>query len=142
MNFTTSLRDIIVDTVRAPGVPNAECICLRAIDYVDTTNLGMMIGYRIPNGTVTPLRDRLFWFGGTYLPPNTQINLFTGEGAYNMSELGNGSYLHNMFWGQPFTVFNSSEIVPILFRVQHANIGTAPSPIALPYLDEVLRSPR
>lgn len=137
MKYYVPLPDVVVDMVRARGVPNQECVVLRTVATVDTSNLAMMVGYRDANGGIQCLQNHLFWFGDAILLPGTLMNIYTGGGQPVGGPTGNGNYAYNLFWGLDKTVFNSAAFIPLVVRLQHVTAGEAPGPLmssALPQL--------
>lgn len=137
MKFFVPLPDVVVDTVRARGVPNQECVVLRTLSTVDASNLAMLVGYRDDTGSIQCLKNLLFWFGDAILLPGTLMNIYTGGGQPVGGPTGNGNYAYNLFWGLEKTVFNSPAFIPLVVRLQNVTAGEAPAPTlatALPQL--------
>lgn len=110
------------------GVPNEERVSIKSTAFANTTNLGLMVGFRDEFGMFTPVPNYLFWFGSTMLPPRTTINVFTGGGRNTDYDTGNGLRVHNVFWGLDRTIFTDPNLVPLLFRVGEAVAMSSPPP--------------
>ena len=142
MKYIQPLPDIVIETVRARGVPNQECIVLRTLSIVDTGSLALLIGYRDSVGNVQALRNYMFWFGDNLMVPGTLINIYTGGGEANAWPTGNGSYVHNVFWGLENTIFTIPELLPVLTRIQQATVGETPHSGYSPALPQSPASPK
>lgn len=137
MKYIQPLHDIVIETVRARGVPNQECIVLRTLSVVDSGSLALLIGYRDSVGNVQALRNYMFWFGDNLMAPGTLINIYTGSGEANAWPTGNGSYVHNVFWGLENTIFTIPEFLPVLTRIQQATVGETPQSGYAPTLPQL-----
>ena len=125
----------VLDGAFNRGIPNEERISIRSTAFSNTTNVGLMLGYKDEVGAVTPLPNLLFWFGSAVLQPSTTINIYTGGGRNSMYDPGNGNPVHNFFWGLEKTMLNHPAVVPVLFRIGEAVIDRTP-PLP-PYLQQV-----
>ncbi len=119
------LFDIAVEAVIARGLANQERIVLRVNRDTFTANVGLMLGYRQTNGTMIPLRDRMYWLGGGSVGAGSIINVYTGSGEQKTFENGNGTWTYNLFWGLQFVAFDVPQVEAVLFRVGEATIGAA-----------------
>lgn len=122
------LFDLVVEGVVSRGLANQERIVIRANSDTFTANIGLMLGYRRPDGTVVPLRDRMYWLGSGTIHAGSVINVYTGAGQQKGFENGNNTATYNLFWGLPYVAFDVPEIEPILFRLGEATVG----PISVP----------
>lgn len=122
------LVDIAVESVLARGLPNQERIILRAQIDTYTANIGIMLGYRHPDGTLVPIRDRLFWLGSGSVRAGSIINVYTGSGEMNSFENGNGTKTYNLYWGLNYVAFDVPQVEVVLFRLGETTIGALPLP--------------
>lgn len=137
MKFFRPLPDVVVDTVRARGMPNQECVVLRTLAVVDTSNLALMVGYRDAADGVQCLPNHVFWFGDALLMQGSVLNIYTGTGHANSHAIGNGTFAYNLFWGLDKTVFNAPAFIPLVVRLENVTVGEAqslPAIRALPHI--------
>lgn len=110
--------------VSEPGVANHERIVLRPTEPTNLAQFGIFVGYKNPNGPITPLIDNFFWFGELVVEPPSWIVVYTGPGQYQQSTIqGTGHLVHSLHWGRPVTLFNHPSFVPVLFRMDAILIG-------------------
>lgn len=122
------LLDLAVDSILARGLANQERIVLRAHTDLYTTNIGLMLGYRHPDGSLVPIRDRMFWLGSGQVKAGSIINVYTGAGEMMSFDNGNNTKTYNLFWGLDYVAFDVPQVEAILFRVGQATIGPVPLP--------------
>lgn len=109
--------------VADPGVPNQERVVLRPTQNLRLHGYGLCIGIPSTGLGAQPLFDNCFWF------PNVEINLpswilvFTGKGNFGTSKWHTGEDVYSFHWQRPHTVFESRQVVPILFRVDGSVVG-------------------
>ncbi len=112
------------------AVPNKECIAISVNRAVNMGQYGLMVGRHdaaTNNGSV-PFFDNLFWFGDGVVNAGDWMFVYTGPGTPRSTTATNGvNKIYSLHWGKPQTVFANSMIVPILFRVDAANILMPPS---------------
>jgi hypothetical protein len=107
------------------GVPNQERIVLRVNETVNLGQYGIMIGIRGWSGTGVPVRDNLLWFGDGIVNRGDWIFVYTGPGTPKMTTLPNTEErLLSIHWGRQYTILNSDDLVPILFRVDAVQVLT------------------
>ena len=123
MNFSPPFSLSLIG-VADPGVPNLERLVLRPSDTINTAAYGVMVGIRQPTGHAIPLRDRFFWFGEIIISPPSWILLYTRRGKYGVTKHTDGNLVHSFFWNRQHTVFNSDDMVPIVFEMGALAIGS------------------
>ncbi|WP_372174330.1 hypothetical protein [Xanthomonas axonopodis] len=137
MMWIPTLHDIVIDGIRAPGIPNQECIMLRAVTSSNLALVGVLLGLK--DGAETwPYRNFVYWFGNKVVSEGTTLNLFTGRGQDSSHPVGNGAWNINLFWGQESTLFNNPDVVPMAFRIGQAAQGPM---VIRPWYGAALPSP-
>lgn len=126
------MMDFTIESVSSRQIPNAERVVVRANYDSTTTNVGLMIGFRNPDRSITPLNNRLLWFGSGNVNAGSIINVFTGHGTPASHDNGNGTKSYNLFWGLDYVAFDRPELEPILFRLGDTAIGVSPAFLGLP----------
>jgi hypothetical protein len=119
------IEEIQIAKVLHRGLANKECVALRVVHRANTGQYGLLIGYRDPTSLLTrPYTDQFFWLGEAIVNPGDWIFAFTGGGEANKVRLaddtGDAYFVH---WGRSMTMFANSNVVPILFRMDSANLG-------------------
>lgn len=110
------------------GVPNQECIALKANHSVNMGQFGLMLGRYDQENSAVPYFDNLFWFGDSILRSDDWVFIYTGSGTPNENLAANGvNKVFNVFWGKPTTLFAESIISPILFRVDAVDVLSPPA---------------
>ena len=118
------VTELTVLGVAEPGVPNRERIIIRPTEPVNLAQFGIILGFRNPNGMVTPWLDNFFWFGEITIEPPSWIVVYTGKGEYQQTIVpASNQIAHSMHWGRDRTVFDVPNIVPVLFRMDAILIG-------------------
>ena len=128
---TLPILDFTIDSIASRQVPNAERVVIRVNYDSTTTNVGLMIGFRNPDRTITPINNRMLWFGSGNVQGGSIINVFTGHGTPTSFENGNGTKSYHLFWGLDFVAFDRAELEPILFRLGDTAIGVSPPNLPL-----------
>lgn len=106
------------------GVPNQERIVLRVNEILDLGQYGVMIGVRASAGSAIPVHDNLFWFGDGIVNPGDWLFIYTGPGTPKFSTLPKSTdRMFTVHWGRATTLFESQELVPILFRVDAVHVS-------------------
>src|SRR5262245_3517439 len=127
-------RGIELVGVADPGKPNLERIVLRVTEEVNLARFGVLAGLAQSDGSAVPMIDHIFWLGASQVSAPHLIFVFTGSGQRSQNS-PSGNPVLTYFWGRPTTVFNSTNIVPILFQFAALAIGTnaeAPKPGHIP----------
>lgn len=124
MIYFPPLYELSLVGVVDANVANRERILVRPTQTVNLAEFGVLIGSRLPDGTVLPLWDNFFWFGGLTVAPPSWIALYTGPGAYNEFELPETrERVYSLYWNRSTTAFSRPELVPLLFRIGGLTIG-------------------
>jgi len=117
------VTEIEVITVLSRGIPNEECIAIKANDWVNLGQYGVMLGVYYKLDSAIPYQDNLFWFGDGLVEKNDWIFIYTGDGRPTSSKtIDKHNNVYSLFWGKKNTIFANSNIVPILFRVDAVNV--------------------
>ena len=117
------LPELTLAAVLEPGVPNQECIAIRSEGTVNLGLYGLMLGlYQGPQHAI-PLKDNMLWFGEAWIRKGDWVFVYTGEGQATSSIANDGvSVLYSIYWGRKHTLLMPKKIVPILFRMDAANV--------------------
>lgn len=125
--IVADLQELQIYPVTDRGVPNRERI---AIYVKETTNMGqygIMVGHSYSGNAAVPYQDNLFWFGDGIVNAGDWILLFTGKGTPKTEDWeATGGKVYSIHWGKGSTMFASTNIVPILFRVDAVNVASPP----------------
>jgi len=121
------LYDVAVEAVIGRGLANQEHIVLRVNSETYTANMGLMLGYRTSDGSLIPLRDRMYWFGAGTVGAGCVINVYTGSGEEQTFKTGNNTWTYNLFWGLQYVAFDVPQVQPVLFRLGEATVGPQPA---------------
>lgn len=132
--FPPLMLDFTIDSISSRQIPNAERIIVRVNYDTATTNVGLMIGFRNHDKSITPVNNRLFWFGSGNIKAGSIINLFTGHGKPQSHDNGNGTMSYNLFWGLDYVAFDRPELEPVLFRLGDTAVGISPAYLGLPHV--------
>ena len=69
------------------------------------------------------IRDNLLWFGDALVQKGDWIFIYTGPGEPKASKLPNNQEnIYSIHWGSDKTIFHHPDLVPILFRVDAAEV--------------------
>jgi len=118
-----SVPDLKIISVLDRGQPNLERVAIRVVNETDMTPYGLLVGLRNEGVRAWPLNDNFLWFGNGIVQENDWIFAYTGPGTPRKDELpSSGSHLYTVHWGRKKTMFNSPEVVPILFRIDATDI--------------------
>ena len=107
------------------GIANKERIVLRVVSALDIGAYLIILGWRGKDSGqhVTPLPNSMYWFGSGSLQANDWLFLYTGQGtAEKMPPSDKHGNLFINYWGKDKTVFNSAEVVPVLWRMNGITI--------------------
>lgn len=127
-----NLTELTIASVLDRGVPNKECIAIKANSPLNTMRYGVLLGNAIPNtSTIFPIKDNYYWFGEGVLNAGDWIFLYTGSGSSRVSQSNDGlSQLYSLYWGRQMTMLYDSNVIPALFRMDA--IQYIPASKALP----------
>lgn len=121
------VTELTITAILERGVPNRECIALRANEFVNMGQFGLMLGRYGDGKSATPYFDNLSWFGDGLVKSGDWIFVYTGSGTASKRPATNGTNeICSLFWGKPTTIFAESSIAPILFRVDAVDVLAPP----------------
>jgi hypothetical protein len=121
------------------GVPNSERIVIQPNRQLSLAGVGIAVGVAINEGDAAPIFDNIFWFPGMIVEPPVVLYVYTGQGATRQTTAWEKRPALVFHWQRPVTIFNSKDIVPILFRLGSWQIISAVSPLPPP-LPNLLRA--
>ena len=125
--IVSNLAELEVIAILERGVPNDECIAIRANERTNLGQYGVMLGFYSQHNATLPFRDNLFWFGDGFIEKDDWVFIYTGIGEPRKSKTKNGANnIYTIFWGREKTVFANTNIVPLLFRVDAVDILLPP----------------
>lgn len=117
------ITELSVVGVFSRGIPNEERIVLRANETLQMGQYGLMIGVRLGQGFVSPVRDNLLWFGDGVLNKGDWVFIYTGPGNARVTNLPNSQEkLYSIHWGRQVTFLANADLVPLLFRVDAVQV--------------------
>ena len=113
--------------VMEPGVPNRERIAIQALSPCNTATFCLMLGHMHLDGTASPIKDNLLWFGHAFINQGDWIFVFTGPGQTSVTPIENSTNkLISIFWGKENTVFQNRATVPMLCQMGTVNLPPQP----------------
>lgn len=121
------MPDVSLIGVYDRGVPNQERILIQANQNVQMASYGVLIGQSTGAASAVPYRDNFFWFGEGLVEAGAYVFVYTGPGEYRRTSMPNGAPAHVFHWGKETTVFANSSVVPVLIRVDMAQVGLSPA---------------
>lgn len=120
----------ILDVLDA-GLPNLERIAIYATAHCDLREYVLLIGHRNIDGSATPIKDNMLWFGAATLNPGDWIYVYTAHGQTTTQPIENTlCKLHSIHWGKDHTVFQNGALVPMLCHISDIAMPTIPIPLA------------
>ncbi len=117
------INELTVWGVFDPGKPNLERIIVHVEQTLNLGRYGLMLGICAANSSAFPMKDNLLWFGDGVAVAGNWIFVYTGPGQPR-SEVSPETQerIISVHWGRNKTIFNSADLVPILFRVDAVNV--------------------
>ena len=109
-------------SVADPGVSGQERIIFRPTEQINLVQCGLLLGWRGTDGVTTPLDNEFFWFGTVVATPPCWIVVYTGKGQATTG-IHNGNPVYFYYWGKSATVFNFSEVIPLVFKFAGVQFG-------------------
>jgi hypothetical protein len=127
--MVATIEELTIMSVLDRGIPNRECIAIRANENVNLGQFGLMVGVYGGEGKgAWPLKDNLLWFGDGWIKKDDWLFVHTGSGHPQVTHGTNGAEtLYSIYWGREHTVFHADKLVPILFRVDAVNVEDPPT---------------
>ncbi|MDD4870969.1 MAG: hypothetical protein PHR77_10450 [Kiritimatiellae bacterium] len=118
------------------GIPNQERIVLKVQERLNTAQYGVLLSISDLNSTAArPIWDNCFNFTEHIVDPGMILFIYTGPGSERRTTIaGTQIPAHVFHWGKKLTVFASTLITPIIFKVE--SIIVAPVPINRTQLNE------
>jgi hypothetical protein len=118
------ITELTVLGIVKAGVPNQERIVIRPTEPVNLAQFGIILASQDQNGMNTPIADSFFWFGELIIEPPCWLLIYTGAGEFQKTTLQDTGHTAYVFhWGRPYTIFGTSNIKPILFRMDAILVG-------------------
>lgn len=109
------------------GVPNRERVAIQALN---TCNLGgycLLVGLTHLDGTASPIKDHMLWFGHAIIEQGDWIFVYTGPGQTIVTPIENSSNkLYSIFWGKDKTIFQNRAITPMICQLNVASLPPQP----------------
>ncbi|NNG60166.1 hypothetical protein HKD51_01065 [Pseudomonas fragi] len=125
-NFALKILDVL-----DPGSPNLERIAIYATSHCDLREYVLLIGHRNMDGSATPIKDNMLWFGAASLNPGDWIYIYTAQGQTTTQLIeGTSSKLHSIHWGKDHTVFQNGALIPMLCQISSIAMPSIPLPLA------------
>lgn len=128
------VAELSLITVLERGIPNRECVALKARQPTQMGQFGLMVGWAQPGGSAIPLKDHLFWFGDAFVAANDWVMIYTAVGTPRVHDW-QGAKVYSLHWGRPTTLFANPAVVPILFRMDA--IETQKPPVDQPQVGQL-----
>jgi hypothetical protein len=126
--IVSNLTELTLMAVLDRGVPNNECIAIKANERLNLGQYGIMLGVYSHLNSAIPVKDHLFWFGDGFIEKDDWIFIYTGTGTPRKTAATNGiSNIYTVFWGKQTTIFADTNIVPLLFRVDAVDVISPPA---------------
>lgn len=120
-----------IEKIMDAGQPNRERIVIQVLTACDMRNYCLLIGHRNLDGTASPVKDNMLWFGPGWVAAGDWIQVYTGPGQDNSEEINGGkNKVLNVFWGKDHTILQNIAVVPMLCGFGFVNFPTQPA--ALP----------
>lgn len=112
------------------GVPNSERITLQNASgtHLDLTPYMLLLGWNTEQGSL-PVQNRLFWFGGLTIDPDTWLYVYTGPGDTKFTTVGKDNRKSPaviFHWGLEKPVFADDRLRPVLIELGATVIGESP----------------
>ena len=121
--IVSTITELTITDIYDRSIPNKERIAIIANETINIGQYGIMLGLRNEGESAFPIRDNLFWFGDAVINKGDIIYIYTGPGDPKITELPNNQEnLYTVHWGKDKTIFQSNDLVPILFKVDSVYI--------------------
>jgi hypothetical protein len=131
--IVATVDELVIMAVLERGVPNKECVVIRADENVNLGRYGLMLGISSGSNSAWPIKDNLLWFGDGWIKKDDWLFVYTGPGHPTSNLLPNtGETTYSIHWGRSRTIFHTREVVPILFRVDAVAVAEAPPAMQVP----------
>jgi hypothetical protein len=126
--MVATIEDLTIMAVLERGIPNKECVAIKANNNVNLGQYGLMLGISSGSGKgAWPIKDNLLWFGEGWLKTDDWLFIYTGPGRAHSNAAPNTTQTwHSIHWDRKQTIFHLPQIVPILFRVDAVSVDDPP----------------
>lgn len=112
------------------GSPNLERIAIYVADNCNLRDYILLIGYRNIDGSATPIKDNMLWFGSAELSAGDWIFVYTAPGKTTIESIEDSpSKLHSIHWGKDHTIFQNGAIVPMICQLSAVSMPEVPQPM-------------
>lgn len=113
------------------GVPNLERIAIRVDTSCDIGDYCLLIGHQSPDGTASPIKDHMLWFGRGWVNHGDWLFVYSGPGQTRVNPIPNSNNrVFSIYWGKEHTVFQNRALLPMLCKL--TDIALPPQQQALP----------
>ncbi|QHC93409.1 hypothetical protein PspR84_01780 [Pseudomonas sp. R84] len=117
------------------GVPNMERIGIYVKEPCDLGEYCLFIGLPAADGSTSPIKDHMLWFGNGFVNPGDWLFVYTASGNTTIHPNGLPSAgssisprLISIHWGKDHTIFQNRALVPMLIRMNGLSTPAAPKP--------------
>jgi hypothetical protein len=110
------------------GVPNRECVALRATQTVDLANYAIFVGIKMASGKAIPVIDHFFWFGNNIIQRDDWVFVYTRNGTKSYEPITDrpANKLLRLYWARTTVLFQNADVVPVVIRMEDIQIGHVP----------------
>lgn len=118
-----SIEELQIIDVFDHGVPNRERVAIYVTDYCDLSDYCLLLGHIGVDGTATPIKDQLLWFGHGAVSPGDWIFIYTAAGSTTVNTFvperdpSATNHMVSVHWGKDHTIFQNPGVVPMLIRI-------------------------
>lgn len=117
--------------VQDMGKPNLECVSINVLMPCDIGDYCLLIGHQNPDGSASPMKDHMLWFGRGWVNKGDWIFVYTGPGQTRVNPIPDtNNRVFCIYWGKEHTIFQNRAIVPMLCKLTDVVLPRQPE--ALP----------
>ncbi len=121
------MSQLRIAEVLEAGTPNRERIAIEALAPCDLSGYCVLIGLLHLDGTASPIKDNMLWFGHGAIAQGDWIFVYTGPGQTTVTPIVNSpNKLYSIFWGKDKTVFQNRAITPMICQLNVASLLAQP----------------
>ena len=124
--IVSDLVELSVVKVFDSGIPNKENIAICVNEPTNMGQFGLMLGISMSEKMAAPIHDQLYWFGDGSVQAGDWIFLYTGTGSPRTTDEEDGTKIYTVFWGRETTIFATTQVVPVLFKVSSVDVSSPP----------------
>jgi hypothetical protein len=117
------------------GVPNLERIAIYVKAPCDLGEYCLFLGLPSVDGTTSPIRDHMLWFGHGFVNVGDWVLVYTASGTTTVVPNGlpkAGTSIQprviSVHWGKNHTVFQNRALTPMLIRINGMAVPATPAP--------------